>query len=231
MGDRRPAAADDTDEGQAIEGRRRGARATRPSSAVSITGRASPCRSSTSTRLGPEPTLADLREPVHRAAARLPPEVATGRPGVVGAGAASGRSRSRAGGVDEERRDGRAVRGGVPLIAADGRTRLDPRRGACSSGRRRQRRALAGRDDGHHRSQAGERRPHPSARPGAAGDGGHARADEIKTTFLTAVSHDIRTPLSRDPGQRPHLEDGDRLGITDEERKQLIHSLAAKAAG
>ena len=55
------------------------------------------------------------------------------------------------------------------------------------------------------------------------------RADEIKTTFLTAVSHDIRTPLSAILGNALTLEGGDRLGITDEEKKQLIHSLAAKA--
>lgn len=55
------------------------------------------------------------------------------------------------------------------------------------------------------------------------------RADEIKTTFLTAVSHDIRTPLSAILGNALTLEGGDRLGITEEERKQLIHSLAAKA--
>ena len=55
------------------------------------------------------------------------------------------------------------------------------------------------------------------------------RADEIKTTFLTAVSHDIRTPLSAILGNALTLEGGDRLGITDEEKRQLIHSLAAKA--
>lgn len=55
------------------------------------------------------------------------------------------------------------------------------------------------------------------------------RADEIKMTFLTAVSHDIRTPLSAILGNALTLEEGDRLGITDEERDQLIHSLAAKA--
>ena len=55
------------------------------------------------------------------------------------------------------------------------------------------------------------------------------RADEIKTTFLTAVSHDIRTPLSAILGNALTLEEGDRLGITEEERKQLTHSLAAKA--
>ena len=55
------------------------------------------------------------------------------------------------------------------------------------------------------------------------------RADEIKTTFLTAVSHDIRTPLSAILGNALTLEEGDRLGITDEEKKQLIHSLAAKS--
>lgn len=55
------------------------------------------------------------------------------------------------------------------------------------------------------------------------------RADEIKTTFLTAVSHDIRTPLSAILGNALTLEGADRLRITEEERKQLIHSLAAKA--
>ena len=55
------------------------------------------------------------------------------------------------------------------------------------------------------------------------------RADEIKMTFLTAVSHDIRTPLSAILGNALTLEEGDRLGITEEERNQLIHSLAAKA--
>jgi len=55
------------------------------------------------------------------------------------------------------------------------------------------------------------------------------KADEIKTTFLTAVSHDIRTPLSAILGNALTLEEGDRLGITEEERKQLIHSLAAKS--
>jgi PAS domain S-box-containing protein len=55
------------------------------------------------------------------------------------------------------------------------------------------------------------------------------RADEIKTTFLTAVSHDIRTPLSAILGNALTLEEGDRLGITDEEKKQLIQSLAAKS--
>jgi PAS domain S-box-containing protein len=55
------------------------------------------------------------------------------------------------------------------------------------------------------------------------------RAADIKTTFLTAVSHDIRTPLSAILGNALTLEEGDQLGITEEERKQLIHSLAAKA--
>jgi PAS domain S-box-containing protein len=55
------------------------------------------------------------------------------------------------------------------------------------------------------------------------------RADEIKTTFLTAVSHDIRTPLSAILGNALTLEDADRLRLTDEERKQLIQSLAAKS--
>jgi len=55
------------------------------------------------------------------------------------------------------------------------------------------------------------------------------RADEIKMTFLTAVSHDIRTPLSAILGNALTLEEGDRLGITQEERDHLTHSLAAKA--
>ena len=54
-------------------------------------------------------------------------------------------------------------------------------------------------------------------------------ADEIKTTFLTAVSHDIRTPLSAILGSALTLEDADRLRLTDEERKQLIQSVASKA--
>jgi PAS domain S-box-containing protein len=55
------------------------------------------------------------------------------------------------------------------------------------------------------------------------------RADEIKTTFLTAVSHDIRTPLSAILGNALTLEGADRLRLTEEERKQLIQSLASKA--
>ena len=55
------------------------------------------------------------------------------------------------------------------------------------------------------------------------------RADEIKTTFLTAVSHDIRTPLSAILGNALTLEGADRLRLTDEDRKQLIQSLASKA--
>lgn len=55
------------------------------------------------------------------------------------------------------------------------------------------------------------------------------RADETKMTFLTAVSHDIRTPLAAILGNALTLEEGDRLAITEEERDQLIHSLATKA--
>jgi PAS domain S-box-containing protein len=54
-------------------------------------------------------------------------------------------------------------------------------------------------------------------------------ADEVKTAFLTAVSHDIRTPLSAILGNAITLENGDRLGITDQERRRLIQSLASKA--
>ena len=55
------------------------------------------------------------------------------------------------------------------------------------------------------------------------------RADEIKNTFLTAVSHDLRTPLATILGNAVTLEHADELGLTDEERGSMLRSLSAKA--
>ncbi|MBA3737081.1 MAG: PAS domain-containing protein [Actinobacteria bacterium] len=54
-------------------------------------------------------------------------------------------------------------------------------------------------------------------------------ADDMKNTFLTAVSHDLRTPLSAILGSAITLESADELGISEEDRQQLIRSLAKKA--
>ncbi len=54
-------------------------------------------------------------------------------------------------------------------------------------------------------------------------------ADDMKNTFLTAVSHDLRTPLSAILGSAITLESADELGISAEDRQQLIRSLAKKA--
>jgi PAS domain S-box-containing protein len=54
-------------------------------------------------------------------------------------------------------------------------------------------------------------------------------ADDMKNTFLTAVSHDLRTPLSAILGSAITLENADELGIAQEDRRQLIRSLARKA--
>jgi PAS domain S-box-containing protein len=54
-------------------------------------------------------------------------------------------------------------------------------------------------------------------------------ADDMKNTFLTAVSHDLRTPLSAILGSAITLENADELGISDEDRRQLMRSLAKKA--
>jgi PAS domain S-box-containing protein len=55
------------------------------------------------------------------------------------------------------------------------------------------------------------------------------RADEMKNTFLTAVSHDLRTPLATILGNAITLENADELGLSREERTQMLRSLAAKA--
>jgi PAS domain S-box-containing protein len=54
-------------------------------------------------------------------------------------------------------------------------------------------------------------------------------ADDMKNTFLTAVSHDLRTPLSAILGSAITLESADELGITEEDRRQLIRSLSRRA--
>jgi PAS domain S-box-containing protein len=54
-------------------------------------------------------------------------------------------------------------------------------------------------------------------------------ADDMKNTFLTAVSHDLRTPLAAILGSAITLENADELGITAEDRRQLTRSLARKA--
>jgi PAS domain S-box-containing protein len=54
-------------------------------------------------------------------------------------------------------------------------------------------------------------------------------ADDMKNTFLTAVSHDLRTPLSAILGSAITLESADELGIPQEDRRQLVRSLARKS--
>jgi PAS domain S-box-containing protein len=54
-------------------------------------------------------------------------------------------------------------------------------------------------------------------------------ADDLKNTFLTAVSHDLRTPLSAILGSAITLDNADELGISTEDRRQLVRSLARKA--
>ena len=55
------------------------------------------------------------------------------------------------------------------------------------------------------------------------------RADEIKDAFLTAVSHDLRTPLATILGNAITLEHGDELKLSDEDRRELLSTLAGKA--
>jgi PAS domain S-box-containing protein len=54
-------------------------------------------------------------------------------------------------------------------------------------------------------------------------------ADDMKNTFLTAVSHDLRTPLAAILGSAITLDNADELGISEEDRRQLTRSLARKA--
>src|SRR5947208_6252321 len=51
----------------------------------------------------------------------------------------------------------------------------------------------------------------------------------MKNTFLTAVSHDLRTPLATILGNAITLENADELELSQEERSQMLRSLAAKA--
>jgi PAS domain S-box-containing protein len=55
------------------------------------------------------------------------------------------------------------------------------------------------------------------------------RADDMKNTFLTAVSHDLRTPLATILGNAITLEHGDELGLSEGERRSMLRSLSAKA--
>jgi PAS domain S-box-containing protein len=54
-------------------------------------------------------------------------------------------------------------------------------------------------------------------------------ADDMKNTFLTAVSHDLRTPLAAILGSAITLDNADELGVSEEDRRQLTRSLARKA--
>jgi signal transduction histidine kinase len=53
--------------------------------------------------------------------------------------------------------------------------------------------------------------------------------DEVKNTFLQAVSHDLRTPLSAILGYSLTLQREEELGLTGEERRELAGRLAANA--
>ena len=61
----------------------------------------------------------------------------------------------------------------------------------------------------------------------AAGEHAPGRRDQDDVPHRGLARHP--DPLSAILGSALTLEEGDRLGITEEERKQLIHSLAAKA--
>jgi PAS domain S-box-containing protein len=54
-------------------------------------------------------------------------------------------------------------------------------------------------------------------------------ADDMKNTFLTAVSHDLRTPLSAILGSAITLENAEEMGISEDDRRQLTRSLSRKA--
>ena len=53
--------------------------------------------------------------------------------------------------------------------------------------------------------------------------------DEVKNTFLQAVSHDLRTPLTAILGFALTLQKEGELGLTPEERQELAGRLAANA--
>src|SRR5207244_4640817 len=52
--------------------------------------------------------------------------------------------------------------------------------------------------------------------------------DEMKNTFLEAVSHDLRTPLTSILGSALTLEQG-RDGIEEKDADDLVHRIAANA--
>ncbi len=54
-------------------------------------------------------------------------------------------------------------------------------------------------------------------------------AAEIKDTFLRAVSHDLRSPLTAILGNAVTLEQEEELDLPQETRRQLAHSLSQKA--
>jgi PAS domain S-box-containing protein len=54
-------------------------------------------------------------------------------------------------------------------------------------------------------------------------------ADEMKDTFLTAVSHDLRTPLSTILGIAVTLEQEEHVPLDPVDRRDLLRSLGAKA--
>jgi PAS domain S-box-containing protein len=54
------------------------------------------------------------------------------------------------------------------------------------------------------------------------------QADDVKNAFLTAVSHDLRTPLAAILGSAVTLENEEELGISAEERRSLIRAVANK---
>jgi signal transduction histidine kinase len=53
--------------------------------------------------------------------------------------------------------------------------------------------------------------------------------DEVKNTFLQAVSHDLRTPLTAILGFALSLQKEEELGLTAEDRRELAGRLAANA--
>ncbi len=52
--------------------------------------------------------------------------------------------------------------------------------------------------------------------------------DDIKSTFLTAVSHDLQTPLTAILGNALTLRQGDELGLSPSERDEVLDSLVKR---